>query len=85
MNKDYEQRLRTYYEARGIPSIHADAAMKLTEATSSIPVGVSWGHFSEIDDGYGHVDEVEIHWLAIFISGLFIGIVIAAVVCLVPW
>lgn len=34
---------------------------------------VSKGHFSEIDDGYGHVDEVEAHWLWIFSFGFLLG------------
>lgn len=39
--------------------------------------GNSWGHFPE--------ETINLHWSVIFCSGLFIGVVLAAVVCLVPW
>lgn len=43
------------------------------------PSGVSWSHFSQIDDGYGHVDEVEAHWLWIFGFGFILGGIIASI------
>lgn len=39
--------------------------------------GNSWGHFPE--------ETINLHWSVIFVSGLFIGVVLASVVCLVPW
>lgn len=36
--------------------------------------------FSEIDEGYGRVDEVEVHWGWIFGFGVFVGGVATSVV-----